>query len=300
MSAGTQRFVAESDEVLGSLLKRLGVLEALAEGRVFVAGRRADEPNRPVEKGTLVEVYPARNARAGLVILASRRGLVFVDKPPGIATEPERRGTDSLAQRLAAELRLEGARVHALTRLDLGVSGVVVFGVTPEARKYVESLRSRGALRRRYVALATTAPDPERGEWADPIGRRPSEPRRRVDPGGQRALTRYQVAARTPPRNAGASACVLVLEPVTGRTHQLRVHASAHGAPLYGDPSYGGPSRFVLASGEVRALDRVYLHAATLSFDDGTRVSSALPGEFTELWAELGGDAVELREAARI
>jgi 23S rRNA-/tRNA-specific pseudouridylate synthase len=85
------------------------------------------------------------------------------------------------------------------------------------------------------------------------------------------------------------------LRPETGRTHQLRVHAAAHGAPLLGDVSYGGPRRVVLGDGRVITPRRVMLHCAFVRIDGiGEGIGRGFvcdpPEDFAETWHAVGGD----------
>jgi 23S rRNA-/tRNA-specific pseudouridylate synthase len=89
-------------------------------------------------------------------------------------------------------------------------------------------------------------------------------------------------------------AAVLALAPVTGRTHQIRVHASNAGVPLVGDVAYGGAARLTLASGRVIAPGRVALHAARVVVPDERGepmvFAAPVPTELVELWSSLGGE----------
>ena len=86
---------------------------------------------------------------------------------------------------------------------------------------------------------------------------------------------------------------MLAIAPLTGRTHQIRVHASHAGAPLFGDRHYGGPSRVTVAGGRVVALSRIALHAARVSVPDGRGepliAAAAVPAELARVWRDLGG-----------
>ncbi|HEX4447825.1 MAG TPA: RluA family pseudouridine synthase, partial [Polyangiaceae bacterium] len=88
----------------------------------------------------------------------------------------------------------------------------------------------------------------------------------------------------------------------TGRTHQIRVHASHAGSPLMGDRDYGGPARVTLATGRVLELRRVALHAARVVVpgEDGAPLvaRSPVPAELQALWSALGGDAAAWEFAA--
>jgi 23S rRNA-/tRNA-specific pseudouridylate synthase len=288
MSGPNQRWVVTRGEPLGALLERAGFIAALGDGRVFVDGRRATEATLELAPGTRVEVYPARASSEAPRILLERDGLIVVDKPYGMATEPERRGSRGvLTHEVARLLGLPVASVHALSRLDLGVSGVVLLGTTHAARQRVTRLRSEGRLRRRYVALAAATPEPPFGEWSSILGAVGGSPRRRVATDGKPARTRFRVTG-VAGRNAAGTPCVLALEPLTGRTHQLRVQSASQGAPFFGDPTYGGPRHFVLSDGAVRGFERVFLHAAWLELGD-ERVAAAIPAEFSDVWQATGG-----------
>jgi 23S rRNA-/tRNA-specific pseudouridylate synthase len=295
MSRPSERWIATEEEMLSQVLARLGARAALAEGRVFVAGRRAQDPEQLLPVGTSVEVYALRESQGDLEVLFADAGLVFVAKPPGMATEPERRGAaGTLVSLAAARLGVAPEQVHALSRLDVGVSGVVLLGIEAEARRRVTELRAQGRVTRRYVALSAGAPDPERGTWNDAIGKPSASARRQASAQGDAAQTHYRVISHAP---GSPSASVLALEPTTGRTHQLRVHAAAHGAPLFGDRTYGGPGRLVSATGEVSSLTRILLHAAWIELGDLPRVNCPLPEDFSQPWQAMGGDPAALTRA---
>jgi 23S rRNA pseudouridine955/2504/2580 synthase/23S rRNA pseudouridine1911/1915/1917 synthase len=103
------------------------------------------------------------------------------------------------------------------------------------------------------------------------------------------AQTRYAVVASTARGEA-----MLALAPLTGRTHQLRVHAAHAGAPLLGDRAYGGPARVTLPTGRVLEPGRIALHAALVVVPRGGGAplvaASPIPVELTSLWSALGGD----------
>ena len=254
-------------------------------------------------------------AASELRILGEYRGLLFVDKPAGLQTEPDARTTDTLLSRLAAQLREPTSRLHALSRLDTGVSGVVTLGLSPEARRLVQGWREQGRFRRRYLGLATSkqgtsdapsapnAPSVQLGSWSESIGRAGGSLRSVGGRNPELAHTDYaRVACATLPRGTPSALHLLALAPLTGRTHQLRVHCTAHGLPLLGDRAYGGASRFISDSGAVTALDRIALHAAwvELPLSAPFRVESPTPAFLRDLWRAFGGDAAALEEARRL
>jgi 23S rRNA pseudouridine1911/1915/1917 synthase len=267
---------------------------AIREGRVFVGRRRALAPNEPVQVGdevTVAEGSAAGNvSEAGAVatILARGDGWVAVDKPAGIPTIPDQGGASHALIALAARaLSLEPAQLHATSRLDREVSGVVVFALAREAAAHLRHLRDEHEYVRRYLAIAVRAPAVAEGTWSVPIGRA-RDPRHRA-PNGRDAVaaeTHFAVVARAGPF------ALLALAPVTGRTHQLRVHASHAGAPLLGDRAYGAPPRVTLSSGRVFAFDRIALHAArvTLGTVATVAIDSPVPEKLRAAWLALGGD----------
>ncbi len=269
----------DGDTVAAVLARAGGDDAAVREGRVFLGRRRVKRGDEPVRPGDELTVAPPRvDAGDTAIILASNADLVAADKPAGIPTIPDHAGgAHSLLARVARTVGVDVSELHPTSRLDSGVSGVVVFTRTKAARDRLAQARTAGAYRRRYVAIATRAPAVERGAWDAPVK-------------GVPARSLYVVVARAP---AGAS--MLAVSPQTGRTHQIRIHASAAGAPLLGDRAYGGPTRVTLATGRVLEPGRIALHSARVVVPgaDGHPVviSSPIPAELLSLWSALGGDA---------
>jgi len=300
-------------ERLGELVQRLGAAGdgALAEGRVFVDGRRETLSDLAVAAGCVVEVHAGRAAATGVAILAEHRGLVFVSKPPGVATEPDHSGiAGSLVAQTAELLSLPAGALHAVSRLDVGVSGVVTLARDAAAVELAGELRARGGFVRRYLALAARAPEPGEGSWTWPVPRHLRAHTHSAE-GERAAETRYaSVALAGPVFLPGRAAArlatrpaLLALSPVTGRTHQLRLHATRAGTPLLGDAAHGGPQRVILSSGSVRALERVGLHAAWVELELGAeklRVAAPPPEDLLALWADLGGAAEDWPRALEI
>ncbi len=290
------RWVVRAGELrtLGALVKRAGGDErAVEEGRVFIGRRRARSRDETLAVGDEVTIAPPRPAKE-VVILARDSDLVAVDKPAGSPTIGDQAGSaHALLESTARAIGVDPARLHATSRLDRDVSGVVVFALSTAATARLRRARDQGRYARRYVAIAAGVPEPREGTWDAPIGRT-HEPRHRAAFGRDAASaeTRYAVAAV-----AGACALLLV-EPKTGRTHQIRVHASHAGVPLLGDSTYGGPARLVLAGGRVLALRRIALHAARVIVPRARGaplcVVSPVPDDLRELWSSLGGEASAL------
>ncbi len=245
---------------------------------------------------------------AELRLLGEYRGLLFVDKPAGLQTEPDARTTDTLLSRLATQIGEPSSRLHALSRLDTGVSGVVTFGLSSEARRLVADWREQGRFVRRYLALAAgtrgALTSTERaGAWRESIGRAAGSLRVVAGRNPEPAHTDYALVASSPAQALAqpAQLHLLALGPRTGRTHQLRVHCAAHGLPLLGDRGYGGASRLTLANGAVQGLDRIALHAAwvELPLPQPLRIEAATPSSLCDLWADFSGDPAAFDQARR-
>jgi RluA family pseudouridine synthase len=275
------------------ILVRAGADErAVTDGRVFLGRQRVRDGSEAVRTGDVLNIAaPGADERPTARILLRAGDLVAADKPAGMPTIPDHAGSShALLAAVARALDVDVAHVHPTSRLDRDVSGVVVFTLTRSAADRLARAREEGSYERRYVAVAAKAPGEERGVWNAPIGRASDARLRRVDGRDPvEATTRYAVVARAPLREEA----LLAVSPVTGRTHQIRVHASHGGAPLLGDRSYGGPSRITLPSGRVLEPKRIALHAARVVVpgEDGAPlvIASPTPPELVSLWSALGG-----------
>lgn len=223
--------------------------------------------------------------------------VLVVAKPAGLLTTE---GRDRPCLMSWARSRY-GDRLHPTSRLDRDVSGLVTLARTRAARIVLEQARSTSTYGRGYLALVSGRPEPPSGSWSGAIAVDPVDPRlrRSVGPtvavvGARQASTRYLL------RQQSRGVSCLWLTPETGRTHQLRVHASHAGCPLLGDTKYGGPPRLTLHDGQVVSVPRVLLHCAWLDVPvrgAGARRVIALPPpvDFSSVWCAVGGDAAALR-----
>ena len=174
--------------------------------------------------------------------------LLAVSKPAGLLAVPGR----GLDKQDCLSLRVQRHFSDALIvhRLDMATSGLLLFarGI-PMQRKLSEMFRER-LIAKRYTAIVSGKMDPERGEITLPISDDwPNRPRQKIDEQGKPALTRFEVMEQD------GNMARLWLEPVTGRTHQLRVHLMAINHPIVGDALYGGMH-----------ASRLMLHAQSLEF----------------------------------
>ncbi|QID19945.1 RluA family pseudouridine synthase [Nitrogeniibacter mangrovi] len=181
--------------------------------------------------------------------------LVVADKPAGLRSIPA--GGEGRKDCLAARIRARHADARIVHRLDEATSGLVLFARSAEMlRRMNHSFRER-MVGKEYQALVHGHVTDEAGEIDLPLAPEPDRnPYQRVDPvHGRRALTRYRVLERL--EVAGAPVTRLALKPVTGRTHQLRVHLMSLGHPILGDPLYA-------PADSAARFGRLHLHAARL------------------------------------
>ncbi len=195
-------------------------------------------------------------ANRGLTILYLSAQLIVVNKPSGLLSVPGRGAgkEDCLSRRVQAEFS-DALIVH---RLDMGTSGIVVMGRGAKAQRELSLLFQERKVRKRYHALleghwmadAT-------GEIALPIGvDGPNHPKQKVDHAmGRPSVTRYRVLDIDTARAVSR----IELDPITGRSHQLRVHMEAIGHPILGDDFYGTQASCAKA-------ERLMLHACQIEF----------------------------------
>lgn len=185
--------------------------------------------------------YPAEHAP--LEILYEDDALMAIDKPAGLLMHPSfYRNTGTLANYLLGHYEKTGqsCAVHPVSRLDRDTFGVVLFAKNAHIHwKMMQALNAR-AVQKTYHALVFGTPPPE-GRWSFPIARKPGESLlREVREDGQAAETLFKTLEQAD------GAAKLELEPVTGRTHQLRVHCAHAGFPILGDRQYGTEASLAL------------------------------------------------------
>jgi 23S rRNA-/tRNA-specific pseudouridylate synthase len=247
--------------------------DAFREGRVFIGKKRTTRPTDSVKVGDTIRIGAAE-VKLSIPILWMKEGLVACIKPAGLPTVPDHQGAShSLVSLVEEQSKLQ--KLLVTSRLDRDVSGVVIFAATKEAEERLLHARKEGNYARRYVAIgALSSPMDEEGTWSTPIDEKES-------------ATRYRRIGEAP------GFVMLACDPVTGRTHQIRIHASRAGAPLIGDREYGGTSRITLSNGKVLAPSRIALHAARVVVPSAAgmlKAEAPMPQELVDLWASLGGE----------
>ena len=237
---------AQRDGPLSSFLKgelkmSAGLINKLKWGDAIRVNGEPRRTNYPVVPGDIITVAldeeePAYPAEAGdLTVLYEDHHILVVDKPAGMLIHPSRaKNSGTLANFVVGYYQKTGQKCafHPVTRLDRDT-----FGVTLLAKNaYVHSAFQETDLQKTYHALTFGGPEEDTGEIDAPIARRPLPSLLRfVSEEGKPSLTRWQVLQRR------EQVCKLALTPVTGRTHQLRLHCAYRGFPILGDPQYGSP-----------------------------------------------------------
>lgn len=201
---------------------------------------------------------------APLEVVFEDDALLAVFKPALLQCHPSPSapgGSDTLEGRVRAYL---GAPAHPVHRLDSETTGLVLFAKLPYAQAHLQQQMASGAFHKTYEAWVLGCPEPPEGEIDAPIAREhPDSFTRIVSPNGQRAVSRYRTLERLVLAN-GQIAARMLLAPVTGRTHQLRVHMTHIGCPLLGDTRYATPAS--QAASLRLGLSYHQLSAVTLSF----------------------------------
>ncbi len=226
-------FLREEMRMSAGLMNRLKWKEGL-----FVNGNPV-HTDYAVQIGDVITVpldepapeYPAQDGE--LNILYEDEHLLAVDKPAGMLIHPSRsRFTDTLANYVLGYYEKTGqnSAFHPLTRLDRDTFGVVLLA----KNSHIHSLLMNSQVKKTYHAWVCGCPETEEGMIDAPIGRLPLPSLlRQVMAEGKPSVTEYKVLERR------SELTKLELNPVTGRTHQLRVHCCHMGFPILGDPQYG-------------------------------------------------------------
>jgi len=214
---------------------------------LFVNGQPV-HTDHPVKPGDVITVpldepvpdYPAESGE--LTILYEDEHILAVDKPTGMLIHPSRaRLTGTLANLVLGYYEKTGQKsaFHPLTRLDRDTFGVVLLAKNAHIHSLLNDLHLQGGFEKLYEALVYGGPEEESGIIDAPIARR-SLPSllREVGPEGKPSVTEFRVLERCDGYTK------LALRPITGRTHQLRLHCAHIGHPILGDPQYGNGDPF--------------------------------------------------------
>lgn len=284
---------AESGQRLDNfLLRKLSgvpktrIYRAIRKGEVRVDKGRA-KPERKLSAGEVIRIppigsvetpakakAPARwNQRIAQSVVYEDKGLIIVNKPTGLAVHGGS-GIDFGLIETLRQQRLEQPYLELVHRLDRDTSGLVMIAKRASVLRELHDLLRNDGIDKRYLALVA-------GKWPSHLARvqaklgksalSSGERMVRVDASGKPSITDFRVVERL------AGATLVEAKPITGRTHQIRVHAQHAGHPILGDVKYSDDGQLAVAKDA--GLRRLFLHAYSLRFELG--------GKTIEVRAEL-------------
>lgn len=239
-----------------------------------------DQPPRPA-----IRAEDAAAVRA--MILHQDRHLIVLNKPPGLAVQGgsgQRKHIDAL---LGALADWPGERPRLVHRLDKDTSGLLVLGRSARAAADLAAAFKARSTEKLYWALVKRVPSPAKGRIDLALDKLPGRGGEKMVASrtGKKAQSLYAVIDRA----AGRAAWV-ALKPITGRTHQLRVHMAEIGHPIVGDGKYGGDDAFL--GGLISK--KLHLHARGLALPHpagGTfQITAPLPQHMRTAWDAFGWD----------
>jgi len=216
------------------------------------------------------------------LVLHDDAQILAIDKPAGLAVQGGSGITRHVDGLLESMLNENGVKPRLVHRLDRETSGVLLLARTAEsARKLGDAFAGRD-VEKTYLAITTPAPKQDKGRIDAALAKGMTgtnfEKMLTDDETGKTAITDYEVVARA----ADGKAALVAFKPLTGRMHQIRVHAALIGCPLMGDKKYGG------AKGP-----RLFLHAAALELEhpktrEALKIEAPLPEAFDTALKKLG------------
>jgi len=235
----------------------------IEEGHVLVNGQMAKASQKLSKSDRItVELPPSPGHPLAepipLAVIYEDEDILVIDKPAGLTVHPAPgHPSHTLVNAVLAHcpgltMSNELVRPGIVHRLDKDTSGLIVIAKNDQAREYLVAQFKRHTVTKGYLVLIKGRLSPEQGIVEAPIGRDPHRRQRMaIVEAGKDAITRYQV------RKYLANYTLVEVSPLTGRTHQIRLHLSAIGCPVVGDPIYGIKSAH---------LDRQFIHAYRLGF----------------------------------
>lgn len=234
------------------------------------------------------ELSEADKEQALSMVIKETPAAIVLNKLPGLATQGGSKTTRHVDGLLDAFCGDDEPRPRLVHRLDKDTSGVLLVARTPGSAAHFSKRFSGRSAKKIYWALVVGVPEVREGTIDAPIAKQPGTGGEKMhvdEENGATAKTRYRVVEK-----AGNAACWVELEPLTGRTHQLRVHMAAIGHPIVGDGKYGGQDAFLTGS----ISRKMHLHARRLIIDQpGTGkldVTAELPEHFAASMEQLGFD----------
>lgn len=229
------------------LKQQIGLSESLIrrlkrdEDGILLNGKSAKVIER-VQEGDFLEVTVSEKKSGNIVpaeipldIIYEDEDILAVNKPRSMPTHPVRNHRDDTLANGVINY-LGESKFHVITRLDKDTSGVVLVAKNAVAAAFLTEEMKNKRINKEYIAVVNGVPNPLKGQISAPIKKKEgSGIARCVSPDGKEAVTEYETL------ETSDKLSLVKLCPITGRTHQLRVHMSYIGNPIYGDSMYGAP-----------------------------------------------------------
>lgn len=246
-------------------------------GYVSVGGTVSTDPSLALAEDVVLEVNIPQKAdysKQTLPVVYEDENVIVINKPIGVLVHSKGALNEEFTVaeffRGRTSFNLDTDRPGIVHRLDRDTSGIMIGAKTPEAASLLSKQFQDRRAKKMYMAVLDGIPKETKAKIDLPIGRNPKSPSTfRVDANGKSAQTSYEVVKQTSTRS------LVCLRPITGRTHQLRVHMAYLGTPMRGDIVYG------------KSADRLYLHAAELEIsipgtpnNERKTFSAPVPPEF--------------------
>ena len=273
--------------------KRAKPEDRLLAGQVLRVPPGGEQPRAKASARPKPALTGEQVAEAEAMVIVKTAAAIVLNKPPGLATQGGTKTHSHVDGLLDAFVEGEGPRPRLVHRLDKDTSGVLLVARTPGSAAFFSRRFSGRSAKKVYWALVAGVPDVAHGMIEAPLAKQPGTGGEKMhgdEENGQPAKTRYRVVER-----AGNAAAWVELEPLTGRTHQLRAHMAAIGHPIVGDGKYGGHDAFLTGS----ISRKMHLHARRLIIDHpadksggGQKldVTAPLPEHFAATMAQMGFD----------
>jgi len=241
--------------------------------------------NPAPSKAAAATPTPEQIAQTREWVLYRNAGVIAVNKPAGLAVQGGSNMRDHLDRRLPA-LQFDAPEPPRLVhRLDKDTSGVLLLGRNARAATELTRAFAGKHTQKQYWALVVGVPEPRDGEIEGALAKSGSDyAKMTVEDSGKPAITRYRVL-----ETLGDRLALVELEPVTGRTHQLRVHMATLGYPILGDGKYGGKGAFISGLALPRQLHLHARHIAIHGLSGGDiSVTAPLPAHMQHTFELLG------------
>jgi len=287
----------------------------LRKGQIRVDGKRAKAGLR-LAAGQVVRVPPMDTERSSpasrkrevaapvaeedaealrAAVLYRDEMVIAINKPPGLAVQGGTRTTRHLDGMLDALRYQFTERPRLVHRLDRDTSGVLILGRTASAAAALAQAFRQRTAQKLYWAVTVGTPMPHAGRIDQALAKGAVQGGERMvaaEPAGGNGAARPAVTLYRVVEHAGKQAAFVALTPLTGRTHQLRVHMAGRGAPILGDGKYGGSDAFL--PGRARLL---HLHARRLVLPIGggrtLDIAAPPPAHMTETIKFFGFSTIE-------